>query len=277
MARPRYAVNVSTLFTERPLLQRPAAARAAGFDAVEMWWPFARAVPGDAEVEALVRAVTDAGVALVGLNTTAGDPASGERGLVSVPSRSQEFRDNVEAVVGIASRLGCRLSNALYGIRVEGVAAELQDELAVENLAFAGRAAARIGATMLVEPLSGAPDYPLRTARDAVDVVDRVRRETGVESVGFLCDLYHLAVNGEDLQAVVVEHAARVAHVQVADAPGRHEPGTGRLDLEGAVAALLAAGYDGRVSLEYVPSGRSEESFAWLPWSHRGTAGPSAP
>lgn len=267
-----YEVNCSILFTELQLLERPAAAKEAGFDAVEFWWPFAVAVPADGEVEAFVRAVGDAGVRLVGLNFFAGDMPGGDRGLVSWPARSGEFRDNVEVTIGIGERLGCRAFNALYGNRVEGADPPAQDDLAVENLAFAGRAAARIGGTVLVEPVSGAPRYPLRTAADAVGVVDRVAGETGVGNLGLLCDLYHLAVNGDDLDRVSATYGDRVAHVQIADAPGRHEPGTGTLDLDRHLGALTAAGYRGWVGLEYVPSRTSADSFAWLPRERRGAA-----
>jgi hydroxypyruvate isomerase len=267
-----YEVNCSILFTELPLLERPAAAKEAGFDAVEFWWPFAVAVPADGEVEAFVRAVGDAGVRLVGLNFFAGDMPGGDRGLVSWPARSGEFRDNVEVTVGIGERLGCRAFNALYGNRVEGADPAAQDDLAVENLAFAGRAAARIGGAALVEPVSGAPRYPLRTAADAVGVIDRVAGETGVGNLGLLCDLYHLAVNGDDLDRVITTYGDRVAHVQIADAPGRHEPGTGTLDLDRYLGALTAAGYRGWVGLEYVPSRTSADSFAWLPRERRGAA-----
>jgi hydroxypyruvate isomerase len=267
-----YEVNCSILFTELPLLERPAAVKRAGFDAVELWWPFADAVPADAEVEAFVRAVEDAGVRLVGLNFFAGDMPGGDRGLVSWPGRSSEFRDNVEATVGIGERLGCRAFNALYGNRVEGADPAAQDELAVEHLALAGRAAARIGGTVLVEPVSGAPRYPLRTAADVVAVIDRVERESGVANLGLLCDLYHLAVNGDDLDRVVAAYGDRVAHVQIADAPGRHEPGTGSLDLDRHLGQLADAGYRGWVGLEYLPSGASADSFAWLPRERRGAA-----
>jgi hydroxypyruvate isomerase len=266
-----FEVNCSILFTELPLLERPAAARAAGFGAVEFWWPFAAAVPADGEVEAFIRSIADAGVRLVGLNFAAGDLAGGDRGLASWPARSGEFRDNLEVTVGIGERLGCRAFNALYGNRVEGADPAAQDDLAVENLALAGRAAARVGGTVLVEPVSGAPRYPLRTAADAVAVVDRVADRTGVANLGLLCDLYHLAVNGDDLDRVIATHGDRVAHVQIADAPGRHEPGTGSLDLDRHLADLAAAGYRGWVGLEYQPSGASADSFAWLPRERRGT------
>jgi hydroxypyruvate isomerase len=264
-----YEVNCSILFTELPLLERPTAAKEAGFDGVEFWWPFSAAVPSDAEIDGFVRSISDAGVQLVGLNFFAGDMPGGDRGLVSWPARSNEFRDNVDVAIRIGERLGCRAFNALYGNRVEDADPAAQDDLAVENLAIAGRAAARIGGTVLVEAVSGAPSYPLRTAAEAVRVIDRVARDTGVGNLGFLCDLYHLAVNGDDLDQVIDNYADRVAHVQIADVPGRHEPGTGTLDVDRYLGRLAAAGYAGWVGLEYAPSGTSHDSFAWLPRERR--------
>ena len=126
----RFDVNLSILFTELPLLERPAAAKQAGFDAVEFWWPWPVAVPSDAEVDAFVTAVRDAGVQLAGLNFFAGDMPGGDRGLVSWPARSAEFRDNVDVTVGLGEQLGCRAFNALYGNRVDGATPEEQDALA---------------------------------------------------------------------------------------------------------------------------------------------------
>ena len=265
----RYAANLSMLFTDRPFLDRPAAAAAAGFGAVECWWPFPEAVPADRDVDALVSAVTDAGVRLVGLNFAAGDLPAGDRGLLSWPARSQEFRDNIDVTVGIAEQLGCRAFNALYGNRIEGVDPTEQDELAAENLALAGRAAARIGGVALVEPCSGAPRYPLLTAADAVAVLDRVREQGGPE-LGLLCDVYHLAVNGDDVDAVIERYADRIAHVQVADNPGRGEPGSGQLPLTRWLEKLTGQGYPGWVGLEYKPTGGdTEQSLQWLPPAQR--------
>src|SRR4051812_44588170 len=140
----RYLANCSLLFAELPLLRRPAAAREAGFTAVEFWWPFAAPVPADAEVEAFTRAVADAGVRLVGLNLFGGDLAGPDCGVLSVPGRAGELRDNLDVAVGIGERLGVRVFNALYGNRVEGVPHEAQDETAAENLALAAAAAGRI-------------------------------------------------------------------------------------------------------------------------------------
>src|SRR5688572_6215275 len=131
----------------------------------------------------------------------------GDRGLVSWPARSPEFADNLDVVAGIGERTGCRAFNALYGNRQEGVSPSAQDELGVENLARAARAVARIGGTVLLEPVSGAPAYPLRTAQDALDVIDKVRAR-GADNVKLLADFYHLAVNGDDVDAVIEAHAA---------------------------------------------------------------------
>ncbi|KAA2253634.1 TIM barrel protein [Solihabitans fulvus] len=261
----RYDVNLSILFTELPLLARPAAARAAGFDAVEFWWPFDTAVPADHAVDRFVAAVRDAGVRLVGLNFFAGDLPAGDRGAVSWPARSAEFRDNLDVAVGIADQLGCRAFNALYGNRVDGVDPAHQDDLAAQNLALAAEAADRIDAVVLVEPVSGAPRYPLLTAADALAVIDRV----GSPNLRLLADLYHLTVNGDDVAAVLAEHTDRIGHVQIADAPGRNEPGTGSIDLDGLLGRLQAGGYRGHVGLEYKPSGQSADSFGWLPAARR--------
>ncbi|MEV0284201.1 TIM barrel protein [Kribbella sp. NPDC050820] len=261
----RYTVNCSLLFTELPLLERPAAARRAGFGAVEFWWPFVEAVPTDRHVDAFVSAIQDAGVQLSGLNFFAGDMPGGDRGLVSWPKRSGEFRDNIDVTVGIGERLGCQAFNALYGNREDGHSPSEQDDLAVENLALAAQAAARIDGVVLVEPVSGADRYPLLTAADALAVIDRVQ----APNVGLLADLYHLAVNGDGVDRVIAEHTDRIAHVQIADAPGRNEPGTGTLSLARQLDALTANGYSGWIGLEYKPSTTTVDSFGWLPRAAR--------
>ncbi|MBU9764128.1 TIM barrel protein [Mycobacterium sp. TNTM28] len=262
-AHPRFVVNCSVLLTELPLLQRPRAARAAGFDAVEFWWPFDDPVPPDAEVEAFVQAVEEAGVRLVALNFAGGDMAAGERGLVSDPAHREAFRDNVDIALGIADRLGTKAFNALYGNRRSGLDPRVQDTTAVENLTYAARRAADTDATILIEPLSGVPGYPLKTAADAMSVIERVSGGSGLTSVKLLADLYHLHVNGDDVAAVIDRYIAHIGHVQIADAPGRGAPGTGRMDIAGHLARLEQAGYHGRISLEY--QDHSPDPFAWLP------------
>jgi hydroxypyruvate isomerase len=252
----RYDVNLSILFTELPMLQRPAAAAAAGFDAVEMWWPFDGPVPADAELDALAGAITDAGVQLVGLNFDAGDMPSGDRGLLSSKATSQRFRDNVDVTVGFAERLGCRTLNALYGNTAE----DTDPELALENLALAAKAAGRIGATVVIEALNAieTPRYPITTSERAFQIIDQV------PGTAFLADFYHLGRMGEDLSALIAEHAGRFGHVQIADVPGRGQPGTGELDYPSLLRQLADSPYEGLVGLEYKPVGPSAESFSWL-------------
>ena len=262
----RLDVNCSILFTELPLLERPAAAKAAGFDAVELWWPFAVPAPPDKEVDALVRAIGDAGTALVGLNFDAGDMAAGERGLLSQPANSVRFRDNVEVVAGIAEATGCRAFNALYGNRLDGLDAHEQDELAAANLGVAADAVGRLGGVVLVEALNSfdSPEYPLVSTADALSVIEAVRRDTGADNVRFLLDTYHLGRMGEDLRATIATSADRIGHVQVADVPGRGQPGTGELDFTAVFGALAEHGYNGYVGLEYKPVGPSAASFDWI-------------
>ncbi|MBY8858202.1 TIM barrel protein [Nocardia sp. CA2R105] len=259
-----YAVNLSILFTELPLLERPAAAAAAGFGAVEFWWPFPTANPADTEVDAFVAAIERAGVQLIGLNLFAGDMPAGDRGLVSWPGREQEFAEGVAAAARIGGRLGCPAFNALYGNRIEGGNTDAQDEVAIRNLGVAARALGEIGGTVLIEPVSGIPAYPLRTAQDAVEVIDRVCEAQGARNLGLLADLYHLSVNGDDLDKVIAGYGDRIAHVQIADAPGRHEPGTGDLDIFRYLGRIADTGYRGHVAAEYIPSGASADSFGWL-------------
>lgn len=267
-AQHRFTVNLSILFGELPLLDRPAAAAAAGFTAAELWWPFGENhTPGQAELDELAGAFDAAGVQLTGLNFL-DDLTRGARGTVSVPAENERFRENIPVTVALAERLGTGALNALYGNRVAGVDPAEQDALALENLALAAQAAHGIGAVLLIEALNQpeSPDYPLVSAAAAVEVVDKVNAATGLGNARFLCDLYHLARNGEDLPAVISTYADRIGHVQIADTPGRNEPGTGDLDFEDLFARLTAAGYQGRIGLEYRPAGGvSADSFEWLP------------
>jgi hydroxypyruvate isomerase len=261
----RYDINCSILFTELPLAERPRAVRAAGFDAAEFWWPFATAIPSDREADAFTASLRDAGVQLITLNFFAGDMPGGDRGIASWPGRADEFRDNVQAAAAIGRQLGCRAFNALYGNRDPAASPGSQDELAVENLAYAADAVAGFGGMVLIEPLSGADRYPLRTADNALAVVGQVNRSAGAANCWLLADLYHLAVNGDELTAVIAAHAEQIGHVQIADAPGRGAPGTGQIELAARLGQLASAGYQGWVGLEYTTGGDSAASFDWLP------------
>lgn len=263
-----YVLNLSMVFTELPLLERAGAARAAGFTAAEYWWPFETAVPDAADVDAFVASVEKAGVTVTGLNFFPGDMAGGDRGLVTWAGREDEFAAGIASAIELGERLGCRRFNALYGNRIDGADPAGQDKLGLSNLALASDAAARIDAEIVLEPLSGAEKYPLKTSGDVLKVLD----ELGRDNVKLLADLYHLAVNGDDLDAVVNVHTGRIGHVQIADAPGRHQPGTGTLDIEGYLEKLQTTGYRGQVGVEYKPDGLSADSLSWLPFERRGVA-----
>jgi hydroxypyruvate isomerase len=256
-----YAANCSLLFAEVELLERPAAAHAAGFAAIEFWWPWPdQPLPPEAEIDRFVAAVRDAGVQLIGLNFFAGDLAGADCGVLSIPARSAEFRDNIAVTMSIGEALGVPAFNALYGNRVDDVGPEQQDALAAENLLLAAQAAAAIDRTVLLEPISGPKPYPLRTADDVAAVLDRLP----ASNIGFLCDLFHLANNGDDLDAALLAYAHRIAHVQIADHPGRGEPGTGTLDLQRYLSTIEASGYSGYVGLEYIPTTTTIDSLRWL-------------
>jgi hydroxypyruvate isomerase len=273
----RFDVNLSILYTELPLLERPAAAAAAGFTAAEFWWPFGTtAQPGGAQVDEFIVALDAAGIRLVGLNLL-DDLSVGARGLVSVPEHAGRFRDALPVAMEIGRRTGCRNFNALYGNRIEGVDPDFQDELATANLDLACKRVAELGGTVLIEALNAfeSPQYPLTSTKSALEVVERTEELTGATNLALLFDLYHMARMGEDLESTIVRHAGRFGHVQIADTPGRGAPGTGDLPYRGLLTALEAAEYRveeglGAVGLEYkATNGVSADSFAWLPVGER--------
>jgi hydroxypyruvate isomerase len=271
----RFSVNCSTLFTEYDRDVRPSQAKRAGFEAVEYWWPFGPGLPSDRDVDRFIAAVRDAEVSLVCLNFAAGDLAGGDRGILSLPGKEhrEEFRGSVEIAIEIGHQLGCRRFNALYGKRITGVLPEEQDKIAEENLLFAAQEASVLGASVVIEPLSGIVAYPLKSFSDAASAAEAIRG-AGAPNVAVLADLYHLGVNGDDIVRVATGHVDEIAHFQVADHPGRHQPGTGTLPLWKALSGACNAGYDGWVGLEYLPSGRSEESFGWLNGATSDSPGP---
>ncbi|MDN5736065.1 MAG: TIM barrel protein, partial [Brevibacterium aurantiacum] len=198
-----YILNCSTLLTELPVMERAQAAKDAGFSQVEFWWPFdGNPRPTSAEVDEFIASLDNAGVELKGLNFWAGNMAAGDRGMVSIKGAEADFAANVDIVVEIGRRTGCRAFNALYGLRTEGQTPEEQDEVGLENLKLAADAVAAIEGTVLVEPVSGAEDYPLKRASDAAEVVDRVR-DQGVGNIAVLADFFHMSINGDDVAAVI--------------------------------------------------------------------------
>ncbi|MBS1881822.1 MAG: TIM barrel protein [Actinobacteria bacterium] len=253
----RFSANLSMLFTEFPFAERFGRAAAAGFDAVELWWP------GDADAERVPDLAQAAGVDVVLLNFDAGDMPAGDRGLLSDRRREGDFRANVPVALEIAAAVGCRNLNALAGVAVEGVTRAEQIEFAQENARIAADAARDQGAEVVIEAVNTFEngDYLLPTAADAADFIAGVGRP----NVRLLFDAYHTRRMGLPLEATLREVGDRVAHVQIADCPGRHEPGTGDTDFDAFFAALDEVGYAGPVGLEYKPSaGDTVRSLAWM-------------
>jgi hydroxypyruvate isomerase len=257
----RFEPNLSMIFTELPLVERPAAAAAAGFEAAELWWPFAEPVPDETRIDELAEAFESAGIGLACLNTFGGDLSNGDRGILSVPGRAQEFSDNLAVAVELAGRLGCRTINTLYGRHWPGSTEDLDEHLAIESLRLAVRAADAIGARVIVEAINPVdiPGYGLPTVTAAVAFLDKAR-DAGVEAwLSF--DVYHAAMAGESLDGLIDRYVDRIGHVQLADVPGRHEPGSGDIDFAGMLGRLEDGGYDGWVGLEYAPSMDSAQSL----------------
>ena len=265
-----FDVNLSAIFTEMPLLDRPQAAARAGFTAVELWWPFSAPVPGEAEQSRLVATLGEAGTRLVACNLYEGNRTAGDRGIISVAGVGSLFADNLAAALQFGCAAGCRTFNALYGNRDLRLTQQRQRELAIERLLVAAQAAAAIGAIIVLEVLNPAdnPRYSLTSFRAALDVIQRVAA-AGADNVRLLIDLYHAATIGADLDGVLALASGRIGHVQIADAPGRHQPGTGALGVRGLLGPLERAGYDGWVGIEYTPLGPSAASFGWLPRDRR--------
>ncbi|UVI36924.1 TIM barrel protein [Brevibacterium spongiae] len=257
-----YVLNCSTLLTELPVMERAQAAKDAGFSQVEFWWPFdGNPTPTSAEVDEFIASLESAGVALKGLNFWAGNMAGGDRGMVSIKGAEEDFAANVEIVVEIGRRTGCRAFNALYGLRTDGQDPAEQDQVAAANLARAAQAVDEIGGTVLVEPVSGAEAYPLKRYADAAEVVAAVRTD-GPANISVLADFFHMHVNGDDVAAVIESEAANFGHIQIADAEGRGAPGTGSLPLRDWIDRAYDLGYTGSIALEYKQDRAT--AFDWL-------------
>jgi hydroxypyruvate isomerase len=246
----KFALNCSILYGSLPVRDALSRATAAGFGDVEFWWPFTAAAPDDDEVTAFLQAIADSGVRLKGMNLFAGDMAGGDRGVLSWPGREAELQSSVAVARRVADATGCALFNALYGRRQPNVTPAEQDDLALANLAKAATALSGSGGTVVLEAISGVPDYPLRTSDDVAHVLD-VGSDILPGNVGLLLDVYHLSVNGDDVAGAIAAHAARISHVQVADAPGRGLPGTGTLPITSWLDQITTTGYTGAVALEF--------------------------
>jgi hydroxypyruvate isomerase len=254
----RFSANVSIMFREVPFLDRFERAREAGFSAVEFWWP-AEVDPGE-----VAKAVKGAGLEVALFNFDAGDMAAGDRGLAGDPGRDRQFRENVPIALGLARSLGCRRMNALVGHELPGMDRDEQLALASENVRFAAREAEAAGVTVMVEAVNTFENGPylLYTTEQVAGFVKSVDRE----NVRVQHDLYHMQRMEGNLVANLREYSGFIGHVQIADSPGRGEPGTGEIHYPFVLGELERLGYDGYVGLEYNPTTEAtEESLEWLP------------
>ena len=257
----RFAANLSMLFTPLPFLERFGAAAEAGFDAVEFWWPN-QAFAGGVTADDIVARTHELKLGVVLLNFDAGDMPAGDRGLAGDPTRSQRFRDHVPAALDLARRLGCRKLNALAGNAVAGIDRSDQLALLVDNVGFAADAAARQSMTIMLEALNLAdtPAYLLPSVDSVLSLIERVARP----NVLFQLDTYHVARGGDDVLATIARARDRIGHVQFADYPGRHEPGTGQLPFKAILRDLAAAGYTDAVGLEFAPANPASPDFSFV-------------
>jgi hydroxypyruvate isomerase len=250
-----FIANCSMLYAHKAPLERADAAVADGYRKVEFWWPFESSVPTVREINQFVSSVKRSGAQVIAMNFTLGGDGDGGRGILSHLGRATEFAAHTDVLAGIVETLGITRCNVPYGVRRAGHTEDDHRHAAVENLVLASDRLLPLGALPMLEPISGAADYPICTAAQAVSVIQHVEEATGRDgAVGLLADLYHLAANGEDIDAVLRQHCKRIVHVQVADFPGRHEPGTGLLDIDQHLELLHSLGYRGDVALEYIPS-----------------------
>jgi hydroxypyruvate isomerase len=254
---PRFAANLTMLFTEVSFLDRFARAAASGFSAVEFLFPYAHR-PDDLKAR-----LSQHGLSLVLHNLPAGDWDAGERGIACLPDRIEEFRQGVARAVTYARALNVPRLNCLVGKTPASVDAAVVHTTLVDNLRFAAGALNDAGLMLLVEPINpfDIPGFHLTTSGQVLAVLDELR----APNVQLQYDLYHAQRVGEDLMATLSQHLPRIGHVQVADNPGRHEPGTGEMDYRSLFEHLDRIGYSGWVGCEYKPLGTTEAGLGWRP------------
>jgi len=251
----KLSANLSTMFREYPLIDRFAAARKAGFDAVEVQFPY------ELPTEDISRALADAGQRLVLINTPPGNMEAGERGLASLPGRETEFQDAIGLTAQYAEALGVPFVHLMGGAPPAGADRAECRAVLEANLRYACDRLKRVGAMPLLEPLNhhDNPGFFIPTSRQCVEVIQAV----GHENLGLQFDLYHSFVMGEDPAEEIRKYFPHIRHVQFSDAPGRHQPGTGNIDFLAAFNALTSRGYAGLVGAEYIPTAATVDSLGW--------------
>jgi len=254
---PRFAANLSMLFTEVPFLERFERAAKAGFDAVEVQFPY------EAPAEVVRDRLRAAGQTMVLHNLPPGDWAAGERGIACHPGREAEFREGVQRALHYATTLGVPRLNCLAGKRLAGVSEAQQHATLVANLRHAAAELRAAGLTLLTEPLNpfDVPGFWLDSPSKGFALVD----EVGADNFLVQYDLYHAQRTEGELAGTLQRQAARIGHLQIADTPGRHEPGTGEIAWDFIFDHLRRIGYSGDIGAEYIPAGRTEDGLGWLP------------
>lgn len=255
---PRFAANLSMLFTEYPFLERFAAARSAGFEGVEFLFPYAW------PAQVLADHLSREGLTQVLFNLPPGDWQAGERGIACHPDRVDEFREGVATARHYAAALGCVQVNCLAGLRPEGVDPELLWETLVGNLRWAAAQLGEDGLRLCVEAINSRVDMPgffLDTSARVLELIDAV----AADNLFLQYDVYHMQIMEGDLIRTLERCLPHIAHIQIADNPGRHEPGTGEIHYPAIFAALDRLGYSGWVSAEYRPAAGTEAGLSWLP------------
>src|SRR5919201_1231837 len=258
---PRFAANLSMLWPELDVYERFRAAAEAGFRRVEILFVH------ELDPARVERELKDHGLELVLFDPAPGNWAGGERGLLSLPGREEEFLRTVRDAVTSARRFGTRLLNALAGIPRTGVSRSDAERTAIANLRAAAPLVEGIGAKLLVEAINSVdmPGYFADTVERAVALVEGA----GSPSVRLQLDQYHVGMAGADARAALRRYRSLVAHAQIADVPGRNQPGTGKQPIREFLGDLDELGYRGSVGLEYRPRGTMDEALAWLPRPHR--------
>ncbi len=251
-----FAANLTMLFTELPFIGRFAAARNAGFRFVEFLFPY------DQNPEEIKRELERNGLDQVLFNLPAGNWVAGERGIAALPNRITEFRDGVQQALHWARELRATQVNCLVGKRDEAYTAAEQRQVLVGNLRYAADLLEEHGIRLMVEPLNhyDVPGFLFNTSGQVLELLAEVNRP----NVYLQYDLYHAKRENEDLPYVLRKHLPKIGHIQIADSPGRHQPGTGEIDYGFILREIEALGYGGYVAMEYVPTPDTVTSLAWV-------------
>jgi hydroxypyruvate isomerase len=252
---PRFSANISMLFKELEFPERFDAAAQAGFKAVEIQFPYAWSKRQLGEI------AQHAGVEVVLINIPAGDSEKGDRGIACLPDRVTEFREGVARAVEYAGALGCKQMNCLAGVAPPAVDDAMLRETYLFNLRYAAGELARHGMTLLIEPINTRtiPGFYLNKSAQALAIMD----EAGAANLKLQYDLFHMRVMGDHLARTIEANLARIGHMQIADVPDRHEPGTGEIDFPPLFDLIDRLGYKGWIGAEYAPKGKTVDGLAW--------------